>query len=123
MIQSMHPYLVLNGNGQEAIKFYANALDANLLGIQTFVEMPASLDHTIPEDARNRVLNAHLKVGDTDLMLSDTFSGMPYQIDSHVTIALIINDQDKTREVFAKLQEGGKIIMELQKTFWSPLYG
>ncbi|NMF00208.1 VOC family protein [Aneurinibacillus aneurinilyticus] len=123
MILGIYPYLVLNGNGQEAIKFYENALDAKILGLQTFGEMPENPDYPIPVEAKNRVLNAHLKVGNTDLMLSDTFPGQPYQIGSQVTVAITISDVEKSREVFGKLQEGGQIIMPLQETFWSPSYG
>lgn len=123
MILGIYPYLVLNGNGQGAIKFYENALDAKILGLQTFGEMPENPDYPIPVEAKNRVLNAHLKVGNTDLMLSDTFPGQPYQIGSQVTVAITISDVEKSREVFGKLQEGGQIIMPLQETFWSPSYG
>ena len=68
-------------------------------------------------------MNAHLKVGDTDLMLSDTFPGNPYQLGDQVTIAVTITDADKTKEIFEKLQDGGTVIMPVQETFWSPAYG
>ncbi|MFC7392948.1 VOC family protein [Scopulibacillus cellulosilyticus] len=121
MILGIYPYLIMNGNGQEAVKFYENALDAKVLGVQTFGDMPENPE--IPNEAKDRVLNAHLKVGDTDLMLSDTFPGKPYQIGSQVTVAITINDVEKSKEVFEKLQEGGQVLMPLQETFWSPSYG
>lgn len=36
----MYPYLVMNGNGQEAIQFYEKALKAKIVNVQTFGEMP-----------------------------------------------------------------------------------
>lgn len=123
MIVGMYPYLVTNGNGQEAVKFYEAALDAQVLAVQTFGDMPGNPEHPTPPEAKNLVLNAHLKVGNTDLMLSDNFPGQPYQIGSQVTIALTLSDAKKAEEVFAKLQDGGQVIMALQETFWSPLYG
>ncbi|RSK55213.1 VOC family protein [Bacillus canaveralius] len=123
MILGLHPYLVLNGNGQEAVKFYENALDAKVLGLQTFGDMPENPDYPTPIEAKDLVLNAHLKVGNTDLMLSDTFPGQPYQLGSQVTIAITITEVEKSKEVFEKLQEGGQVIMPLQETFWSPSYG
>ncbi|USB31693.1 VOC family protein [Paenibacillus sp. YPG26] len=123
MIVGMHPYLVTNGNGQEAVKFYEAALDAQVVAVQTFGDLPENPEHPTPPGAENLVLNAHLKVGNMDLMLSDNFPGLPYQLGSQVTIALILNDAKKTEEVFAKLQDGGKVDMALQETFWSPLYG
>ncbi|WP_433942851.1 VOC family protein [Paenibacillus sp. SN-8-1] len=123
MIVGMYPYLVTNGNGQEAVKFYEAALDAQVLSVQTFGDMPDNPEHPTPPEAKNLVLNAHLKVGNTDLMLSDNFPGQPYQLGSQVTIALTLNDAKKAEEVFNKLQDGGQVIMALQETFWSPLYG
>ncbi|KSU84474.1 VOC family protein [Fictibacillus enclensis] len=123
MIKGIYPYLVTNGNGQEAVKFYEKALNAKVLGVQTFGDMPDNPEHPTPEEAKNRVMNAHLKVGDTDLMLSDTFPGMPYQTGDQVTIALITDDIPSSKEIFENLREGGNVIMEMQETFWSPSYG
>ncbi|TLS36811.1 VOC family protein [Pseudalkalibacillus caeni] len=123
MVLSIYPYLVLNGNGQEAVKFYEEALEAEVLGVQTFGDMPDNPEFPTPPEAKDRVLNAHLKVGNTDLMLSDTFPGQPYQIGEQVTVAVMISNAEKAEKVFEKLQQDGKVLMPLQQTFWSPSYG
>lgn len=123
MILGMHPYLVFNGNGQEAIRFYENALDAKVLNVQRFGDMPGNPETPTPDAVKELVLNAHLKVGETDLMLSDTFPGQEYSVGTNVTIALMTNDTEKTKEAFEKLQDGGQVKFPLQPTFWSPLYG
>ncbi|MBO0995616.1 VOC family protein [Bacillus sp. SD088] len=127
MIVNIYPYLTMNGNGQEAIKFYENALNATVLNVQTFGDMPENPGSPLMTDeAKNRVLNAHLKIGDTDLMISDTFPGPheeSYQLGSQVSIAITINNAETSKEVFTKLLEDGQEIMALQETFWSPLYG
>ncbi|MBU8690974.1 VOC family protein [Priestia megaterium] len=123
MVLGIYPYLVMNGNGQEAVKFYEQALDAKVIGVQTFGEMPGNPEFPTPIEAIDRVMNAHLKVGDTDLMLSDTFPGQPYQIGSQVTVAISIDSIEKSKEVFEKLKEDGQVGMPLQETFWSPSYG
>ncbi|MDC7722550.1 VOC family protein [Priestia megaterium] len=123
MVLGIYPYLVMNGNGQEAVKFYEKALDAKVIGVQTFGEMPGNPEFPTPIEAIDRVMNAYLKVGDNDLMLSDTFPGQPYQIGSQVTVAIAIDSIEKSKEVFEKLKEGGQVGMPLQETFWSPSYG
>ncbi|MFS8602725.1 VOC family protein [Priestia megaterium] len=123
MVLGIYPYLVMNGNGQEAVKFYEKALYAKVIGVQTFGEMPGNPEIPTPIEAIERVMNAHLKVGDTDLMLSDTFPGQPYQIGSQVTVAITVDSIEESKEVFEKLKEGGQIGMPLQETFWSPSYG
>lgn len=123
MIVNMYPYLVTNGNGQEAVRFYQESLGAELLNMKTFGDMPGNPEHPTPPEAKNRVLNAHLKVGDFDLMLSDTFPGMPYQVGNQITISIMIDDIGQAKEIFGKLESGGETLMPLQETFWSPQYG
>lgn len=41
--------------------------------------MPADPNHPMTDDVKDRVMHAHLQVGDTSLVFSDTFPGMPYQ--------------------------------------------
>jgi PhnB protein len=83
--------------------------------------MPGNADK--PENVKNLVLNAQLQVGGFNLMLSDTFPGNPYQVGDQVSIAVLFDNPETTKEVYEKLKEGGKVIMELQQTFWSPSYG
>ncbi|HZH58084.1 MAG TPA: VOC family protein [Metabacillus sp.] len=123
MIKEIYPYLVFNGNAKEAVAFYETALDAKVLDLKTFGDMPDNPEYPTPEEAKGRVLNAHLEINNTNLMFSDTFPGQPYTIGSQITLAVIINNIEKTKEVFDKLKADGEVLMELQQTFWSPLYG
>ena len=123
MIKALAPYIVTNGNGQEAVEFYKNAFNAELIGVQTFGHMPPNPEYPLPEEAKARVMHGALQVGDTRLMISDTFPGQPYELGSQVTIAIILTDVEKSKEVFSKLRDGGNVTMELQETFWSPSYG
>lgn len=123
MIVAVNPYVVTNGNGQEAVKFYEKALNAEVISMQTFGDMPEDPNHPIPSEAKDRVMNAQFKVGDTIMMLSDTFPGMPYNLGSQVNIAIHIDTVEDAKKVFEKLSEGGKVGMPLQETFWSPSYG
>ncbi|QVY62213.1 VOC family protein [Cytobacillus gottheilii] len=123
MIVNMYPYIVLNGNGKEAIKFYEEALGAVTESVTTFGDSHADPDFQIPEEAKNRIMNAQLKIGKVELMLSDTFPGQPYELGSQVTVAIIPEGAEEARAIFEKLSAGGKIGMEIQETFWSPAYG
>ncbi|GLX70258.1 VOC family protein [Paenibacillus glycanilyticus] len=122
MIVGINPYLILNGDGQEAVAFYEHAFHTKALIVQRFGDMPEE-NANLSDEEKNRIVHAHLKVGATDLMISDTFTGLPYQIGDQTTLSIFISDVETTREVFGKLQDGGKVIISLHQTFWSPLYG
>ncbi|MGE5589402.1 MAG: VOC family protein [Bacillota bacterium] len=123
MATRLNPYLVLDGNAREAVAFYQKALEAQLIGIQAFGDMPPNPDQPLPPGVSDRVMHAQLKVGDTDLMFSDTFPGMPYQVGSNVTIAIITDDAATARRYFEALADGGRVDMPIQETHWSPAYG
>jgi PhnB protein len=123
MTLKLIPYLVMNGNAKEAIQFYEKALDAQLLFLQTFGEMPENPDFPLPESAKGFVGHAMLKVGETDLMLSDTFPGQPHQSGDQVTICISTKDVEKSTKIYESLQQGGRVNMPLQETHFSPAYG
>lgn len=120
---SLNPYLTFDGNTKEAVHFYEKALGGKVMGIMTFGDMPADPNHPLTDDMKDRVMHAHLKVGDADLMFSDTFPGMPYQPGDTVQIVIHPREEARAREIFAALEDGGQVVMSLQKTDWSPLYG
>ncbi|MEI3605674.1 VOC family protein [Pseudogracilibacillus sp. SE30717A] len=126
MIKTVYPYLSFVDEGQAAIKFYEIALEAKVINIKTFGDMPPNPERPLPEEIKDRILNAHLKIGNTNLMISDSFPGSdnaPTKGNSQISIVLITNDPEKTEEVFNRLKENGTVTMPLQKTFWSPAYG
>ncbi|MBD8025987.1 VOC family protein [Ureibacillus sp. Re31] len=123
MILGVHAYLKMNGNGKEAVKFYEEVLEAEVLSIQTYGELPENPEFTLPEEGKNRIVHANLRIGNTFLMLSDIFPGESYEMGSQVDVAILLNDVEKSKEVFGKLAKEGKTVMPIQETFWSPSYG
>lgn len=123
MILGVHAYLKMNGNGKEAVKFYEEVLEAEVLSVQTYWELPENPEFTLPEEAKNRVVHANLRIGNTFLMLSDIFPGESYEMGSQVDVAILLNDVEQSKEVFGKLAKEGEAVMPIQETFWSPSYG
>jgi PhnB protein len=120
---SLNPYLFFDGNTREAVHFYEKALGGKVMGIMTYGDMPDDPNHPLTNEMKNRVMHAHLKVGDEDLMFSDTFAGMPYQPGNTMQIAIHLKEEERAIEIFAALEDGGQVIIPLHKTDWSPLYG
>lgn len=120
---SLNPYLFFDGNTREAVHFYEKALGGKVMGIMTYGDMPADPNHPLTDDMKDRVMHAHLKVGDADLMFSDTFAGMPYQPGNTIQIAIHPKEEAIAREIFAALEDGGQVVIPLHKTDFSPLYG
>jgi len=122
MSLQLTPYLIMDGNAKEAIQFYEKALDAKLLFQQSFGEMPENPNFPMPAEAKERVAHAMVKVGDSDLMFSDTFPGQPLTSGNQVTICITSKDKARSQQIFEALQQDGTVIMPLQDTHFSPAY-
>jgi PhnB protein len=98
-------------------------LDAEILFSQSFGESPDNPEFPLPEEAKDRIMHATIKIGESELMFSDTFPGQPHSEGSQVTLCITTNDPEKSEKLFNGLKEDGEVTMPMQKTFFSPLYG
>ena len=120
---SLNFYLFFNGNCREAVSFYADVFNAGEPEVMTYGQSPVDEEHPLPPTAKDLVMHARLTISDSSIMFSDVIPGMPYTQGNNFSITVVTKDSDEIHHAFAMLSEGGKVTMELQKTFWSPCYG
>lgn len=126
MITKIFPYLNFDGQGQEAAHFYTDVLNGELIGLMTYGDANGDDMEGIPEEAKDMVMNAQIVLKNGEyLMISDVPPGMgiSYRKGNNISLTLTLDDQEDARIIFGKLAEGGMVSMDLQETFWSPLYG
>lgn len=119
----IQPYLFFNGNCEEAVKFYQQALGAEVQMMMRYKESPEppSPDHPTPPNWGDKIMHTSFKIGDTVVMASDgcdeknTFEGF--------SLSITVPDEADADRVFAALCEGGQVRLPLTKTFWSPRFG
>ncbi|MEH7351888.1 VOC family protein [Gottfriedia acidiceleris] len=131
MTLKITPCIVMSGNAKEAVHFYERELEAEILNMQTYGEMPIPC----PEALKNSVANAILKIGESDLMLFDAPMIPVTDKDSQqntpnyenkkveVTINLSIDSVEKTKRIFNSLQQDGHVIAPLEAVPFSPAFG
>lgn len=120
---AIHPYLVFNGNCRDAVEFYAEAFGVEKNPIMLMGDNPQSEEYPIPEEAKNLVMHTSLNIAGQHLMFSDTFPGSPVTIGQNITLAYVSEDKEAIQALYDKLSVGGNVVMPLQPTFWSELYG
>lgn len=119
---SVQAYLYFNGNCREALEFYGEIFNEQP-EILTYGEVPSDQGFSLPAEAGDLVLHAQLNISGSDVMFSDVPPGMDYNQGNNFNLAIISKNEDEIRSIFGKLKEGGKVVMDLQETFWSPCYG
>jgi PhnB protein len=119
----LEPYLFFNGRCEEAIAFYQQALGAEVTMQMRMNEAPdPPPPGAIPAGFENKIMHANLRIGGMHLMVSDGNSNMQPSFKGF-TLSLGVDDSAQAERAFNALSVGGKVVMPLGKTFWSPCFG
>jgi PhnB protein len=119
----VEPYLFFNGDCEQAIEFYREALGAELQVVMRFKESPdPPPPGMLPPNFENKIMHATLRIGETTLMASDGCSSEELDFKGF-SLSLSVPDETEADRLFARLAEGGQVRMPLAKTFWSPRFG
>lgn len=79
---------------------------------------------TFTAEMKNLVAHAKLKVGDTELMLSDTPVNSPSLGNGkRVTICITTNNVEHSRKIYEALRQDGQVNMPFQEEPFSPGFG
>jgi len=117
----LNPYFIFNGNCEEALNFYAQALGGEILHLMRFGDAPG--DSQASGD-KNMVMHATFKAGDIMIMASDS-GNHPVKDTGSGQVFLNINcdDAGSQDKMYNALCEGGKVLMPLNDTFWGARFG
>lgn len=117
------PYLNFNGNCTEAIKLYEKAFGVKAM-VMKYSDAPPAEGYDPAPGTENLIMHACLtNRDDYTVFLSDVPPDMPMTFGTGMSISMELDSADQVKSAFDTLKEGGKVTMELQKTFWSELFG
>ncbi len=119
----VQPYLFFNGRCEEAIEFYRKALGAEVGMLMRFRESPEPPQPgMLPPGSENKVMHATIRVGDTNVMVSDGHCQGKTDFQGF-SLSITVSREADAERLFAALAEGGQVRMPLGKTFFSPRFG
>jgi len=114
----VQPYITFEGNCEEAVNYYKDCMNGEVLYIQHYGDSPMAA-----EGMNDKVLHTTLKIGESHIMACDNMPGQPSASGSNISLAVGTNDTAQAETMFNKLAEGGQITMPMQKTFWAESFG
>ncbi|AIQ64573.1 glyoxalase [Paenibacillus stellifer] len=120
---AIETYINFNGNCREAVEFYAEVFGVDKQPVMTFGDNPPNPKFTLPEEAKDLVMHTYLDIKGGRLMFSDVLPGSSFIEGNNISLVVNSSDVEELKSFFAKLKEGGTIIMDMQETFWSKCYG
>ena len=117
---SVDPYILFNGNCDEAFKFYEKLLGGKVQMKMTHGESPMA-DQTAPE-WKDKIMHISMELGNRILMGSDAPPGR-YEKPQGFSLSVTAKDPAEAERFFNELSKNGTVIMPIAKTFWSPAFG
>ncbi|MEN9488963.1 MAG: hypothetical protein RL494_1228 [Bacteroidota bacterium] len=123
---TVNPYLIFNGNCEEAFLFYKSVFGGEFPYIGKFGDMPA--DENTPkltESDANRVMHVTLPIGKNTILMgsdSNTASG-DVKFGHNISISINTGSIAEADKLFNGLSAGGNVTMPMNKTFWGAYFG
>jgi PhnB protein len=113
------PYLHFEGNAEEVLNFYKDALGGEIVMLSRYGDSPMPVD----EDWKNKIIHGRLKFDDNLIMVSDGAKNFKTTFNGNIQLSVEVEDEDKMEGIFNKLAEGGKVTMPLAHQFWGAKFG
>ena len=121
--QQVQPYLFFDGKCEEALDFYKSALGAKVEMMMRFKDSPEPVPAGMcAPGSENKVMHAAFHIGNSLVMASDGMAGGKPEFKGFSLSVNAANEAEADR-MFGALGKGGKVVMPLGKTFYSPRFG
>lgn len=121
-------YVNFDGVAEQAIAFYAEALNATEVKKVKFKDFPQDPNYPLPDHELQMIMESSIEFAGGKIMLSDLLPSMKritgeWVKGNNVLISLVIDDAQKLEDYFHRLSVGGKVIMPISSTPWSSCFG
>lgn len=112
-MKKLNPYLMFSGNCKEALTFYKECLNGQIVTLQTFADSPID----VPDEYGQRVFNSEFRADGAFFMASDDLPDKPVTRGSNFALFVVFSEKEEQENVFAKLSEGGEVSFPLESGF------
>ena len=108
------------GNCDEALTFYQEALGAEVKYVAYFRDAPqdSGMDESLPPDF---VMHSEVSIFGTQITMTD--GGAAPITGDYLSLMISLDSAEEVTSVFNKLADGGQVIEALDQQFWAALCG
>ena len=116
----VNPYLSFKGDCEAAFKFYEQCLGARIGAIFRYGGSPAA--GQVPADWSDKVMHGNITFGEQVLQGADV-APQAYEEPKGFSFSIQLTDTSEAERIFRELADGGRVLMQLEKTFWAERFG
>ena len=114
------PYLSFNGTCEAAFTLYAQCLGGQLGAIFRYGGSPMA--HQAPADWQDKVMHGSVTIGELVLQGADVTPDR-YEAPTGFSLSIQPASTSEAERIFHELAKDGRVVMPLEKTFWSARFG
>ena len=114
------PYIFFNGECAQAIASYAEIFGGEIVEQFPASQMPP--EYQVPDERKNWIMHARVKIGDGYIMASDNIMGESPRM-AGASVMLSFPTAAEGKAAFDKLAQGGEVQMAWAPTFWAAGFG
>ncbi|WP_179008781.1 VOC family protein [Winogradskyella forsetii] len=107
-------YLSFKGNCQEALNYYSELFDAEIINRQTYEDKKID----VPSSYRNNLQHAELKGKNVHFMAYDASPDTPLNNGNQIHMSIAVTDNTEGKNLFESLSKGGQIHHNYREREW-----
>lgn len=112
-------YLSYNGNCNEAMEYYKEVFNGEIIFKQTYGESPVECD----DEMKNKIMHGALKFEDNMLYMADTMKNCEVEFGNNISLSIEFKDINIMMDIFEKLSDNGTITHPVKDVFWGAKFG
>lgn len=117
------PYLLITNGAENAIEFYKNTLDAQVLNLQRVEDRPDYAKKDVDQEDYQKIDHAVLSLGDIIVMIADDTEGLPITKGNNISLCLTFENSDETEQIYQKMiNQGCEILVAYGEVFHTEGY-
>lgn len=123
---SINPYLIFNGNCEEAFLFYQSVFGGEFPYIGKFKDMPPTEGHpALSDEDGEKIMHVTLPIGDGFVLMGSDSNSASGEVAFGQNVSLSLNTKSKEEadKLFNGLSAGGTVTLPMNQTFWGAYFG
>lgn len=120
-MKTLSPYLIFFGRAREALEFYKNAFNGEIVQLNTFAEGGSACAEMAPNP--ENIMHSEFRAEGIHFFATDGMPGSEPINGNRIMLTINFANLAEQAEVFAALAENGEITQPLTDQFWGAKYG
>ena len=123
---TLSPYINFRGNCEEAFNFYKSVFGGDFGMVSRYKDMPPSEASHMTGIDGDKIMHISIPISKETWLMGSDIGGewAKHTVDgNNIQISINAETEDEAKKIFNGLSAGGRVNMQLEKTFWGALFG